>query len=182
MRHWNWLLSLSLILSSLAAHAEDPTEFCSNNPECSLGMISVTENYSHGENLSPTDDLSGFSGECFHLHPSYKPDHAHHGGYVFEKNGKDLFAVGLFGFFYSEDPFINMTALEMKNQIMSRGSKLTVTQDMNDHRELVYTTPTTEIRYWFRTNKENNAVSVIGRMMSQSAGIQTVVLCNMLKH
>ncbi|WP_374073827.1 hypothetical protein [Bdellovibrio bacteriovorus] len=65
MRHWNWLLSLAFVLLSLAAHAEDPTEYCSNNPECSPGMISVTENYSRGENLSPAwpydESISGNS-------------------------------------------------------------------------------------------------------------------------
>ncbi|MBO9665430.1 MAG: hypothetical protein J7501_01280 [Bdellovibrio sp.] len=163
------------------APVPEPTELCDGNP-CSEPMLNVIAGYKDGVGGFANDDLTGFSGKCFHLNPQYNPNFAHHGGFVFDKTAGELNVSGMFSFFYGEDPYAEMSAEEMKAAFAKAGSTGTPAKVTEDHVEVAHLYDTIDIRYWHRTDASHKNLFVIGRTADTTYGMSSAVFCKMIRH
>ncbi len=175
----------TLIFSSLGwadqGSAIDPSQLCEGNP-CSQPMINISQQYKEGFADFAGQDLSAYSGKCFHMNSMYDPNYAHYGAFVFAKSSQRMMISGLFGFFYDEDPYSGMNAEEMKSAFEKSGSNGAPGIVRPDHIELAYIYPVAELRYWFRSDKSKKTLFMIGRQADNANGISSLVFCKMLRH
>jgi hypothetical protein len=163
------LLMLSLIFIFQSAWAaENPADFCSGNSECTEKMQEISLGYKNGNGQFKKEDLIRFSGSCYHLSYLYDKNHEHHSAFIFEKNGRDLMADGIFTFFYEEDPFSKMSSLELKNWFINNKSKMVKTIKKFNHVELQFLGPGSDYHYWFRNNQNNSKLYLIGKQLGEN--------------
>lgn len=160
--------------------AIDPSQLCDGGG-CSEPMMSIAKSYAEGFADFTQKDVSGFSGKCFHLDNMYDPNYAHYGAFTFAHEQNQLVINGMFGFFYNEDPYAGMSASELRSALEKGGSTGSPGIVRPDHVELAYVTPTSEIRYWYRSDKAKGTLFVIGLQASQGA-TTSLVFCKLLAH
>lgn len=188
MRHGLFLSCLFAVLALWTrpvladqGDAVNPTELC-DGAGCSEPMLNIVKAYSEGFGGFANQDITGYSGKCFHMNSMYDPNYAHFGAFTFERANEGTVITGLFGFFYDSDPYSGMSAAEMKSAFKAGGSNGSLGITRADHTELVYKYPASELRYWFRSNKSRNVLFLIGRMTDGNHGISSMVFCKMLRH
>ncbi|MDG0816030.1 hypothetical protein [Bdellovibrio svalbardensis] len=189
----NRLLCLVVAASSIIAtgvsyaHADqgsavDPSNFCVENPQCSEPMKNIAKSYGEGFATFTQKNVSAFSGKCFHMDPIYDPDHAHFGAFAFESQPSKILINGLFGFFYEGDPFAGMTVGETIAAIREGSAQASEGVLRPDHVELAFKTSATDIRYWFRSDKAQKNLFVIGKQVSANSSSAKLVFCKLLAH
>jgi len=169
------LMLFSLLSFSVFAFAEDPSTFCDENPYCTDKMNQITSEYKLGNDQFASLPLSAFSGGCYHLSPLYESSHEHHGAFIFERSQDDLMTDGIFSFFYEQDPFDGVSALEMKAWFQSQNSTMVQTVQRNNQIELQFLGDQSDYHYWFRNNKQQTKLLVIAKQ--QSSGYSGLIFC-----
>ncbi|QDK43969.1 hypothetical protein DOM22_01730 [Bdellovibrio sp. ZAP7] len=159
----------------------DPTTICDGSV-CSEPMQNIVDGYSQGVSGFANQGLIGYSGKCFHLTSHFDPNYAHHGGFIFEKSENQIAISGMFNFFYSEDPYQDMTAQEMKQRFADNGSKLSPGTETATEVQLAHIYDETDIRYSYRSDVSKKNVFVIGTTSDKSGNVSSAVFCKMLRH
>ena len=187
MRHKGFLISFATLALAFTSSAfadqgssVDPSQFCDGGG-CSTPMIAIAKAYGEGFADFAQKDISGFSGKCFHLDNIYDPNYAHYGAFTFAHEKNQLFINGMFGFFYEEDPYSGLSAVDLRSALEKNGSKGTAGVVRADHIELAYIEPSSEIRYWYRSDKIKKTLYVIGRQMA-AGSTTSLVFCKLLAH
>jgi hypothetical protein len=156
---------LSLLILSLHAFAqqENPALFCTQTDQCTDQMLAITRGYSEGNANFSQAPLAAISGACYHISSAYDRNHEHHGGFVFERRGKDLFTAGEFSFFADEDPYQHLNSLEMKEYFVKANSRFEKTMENPTQIELQYLTSRSDLHYWFRSSQDGKKVYMIAK-------------------
>lgn len=103
------ILSLVTALIGLNFAAAEPLPVICAAVQCTEKMQAIERGLYGGTNVDRAELPAVYSGECFHLSPSYNPNHTHYGMTFLETRGSEIFFNGSFGFFYSENPWANWT-------------------------------------------------------------------------
>jgi hypothetical protein len=157
------LLTLLVISLNVFASFEDPKTFCSETGACTSKMLEITSNYSEGNADFSRKTPMAMSGACYHLSPTYYPEREHHGGFLFERQGKDLMSTGIFSFFSDTDPYRNMSYDEMKADLAKTSAPFSKTIEKHDQVELQYLTHRSDLHYWFRSSLDGKKVYMISK-------------------
>ena len=173
------LIFYFLVLTSHHLHAldEDPATFCTQNNLCTDKMVEISKDYKNGNINFTTENLSGFSGSCFHISSLYDSNHEHHGAFIFERSDKDLMADGIFMFFYDTDPFKEMNSIQLKDWFTTNNSQMVKTIQKRKQIEMQFLGDNSDYHYWFRNNKRNNHLALIGKQ--SNAFYLGFVFCDM---
>ncbi len=170
------LICSLLLLGALnlqAAPIEQPENFCADT-ECTSEMLNISQKYATGTTAFVEKEISGYSGVCYHLNPSYYPEHAHHGAFVFEQSNKQVLTNGIFSFFYASNPFENMSTTELKQYLGNSFDPVSVAPGQVD---LSYISSQANLHYWFRSSPDLKNLYVIGRDLSPS--FINLIFCDM---
>jgi hypothetical protein len=154
---------LFLSISARSLPLEDPSNFCEQSGACTPRMQEISNGYKSGNIEFIQSDLVGYSGGCFHISPSYHPDHKHYGAFVFKIVAGDVITTGIFDFFPEKDPYENMTSVELDNWFLKIGSRYIPVIQNTEHVELQYTSDVADLHYWFRSNSDQSKIFMIAR-------------------
>jgi hypothetical protein len=175
-----YLLSILVVLSFKVMAQENPAEFCDDNYFCTAKMRELTDAFVKGNAQFGQEPLTAFSGGCYHLSELYNSEHEHHGAFIFEHEGSDLYSKGSFFFFWEQDPFLGMSVPEVKNWFIERNAKPTKTVVTAEQVELQYLGTGSDYHYWFRNNKANDKIIMIAKQKSDS--YLGMIFCELNRH
>ena len=161
------LITIFISISGLTHETEDPSIFCSQN-SCTEKMQEISVNYKIGNGDFAKKNISGYSGTCYHINPIYKPEYPHYGVMVFENKNKQFLNTGFWGFFYTEDPYLNMTPEEIQTDLENKKYASDNGEILSDHTELAFLTAEATINYWFKSSSDLKKLFVIGRWQADS--------------
>lgn len=181
------ILVLFFILSfsphfNLRASEENPSTFCDQNTQCTDKMRKIVLEYKSGNKQFSqliNDTPMGFSGSCYHISYLYDSNHEHHGAFIFERSGNDLMTDGVFNFFFNEDPYQQMTSFELKTWFLQSNSQMSLALEKTNQIELQFLGNGSDYHYWFRNNKKNNKLMLIGKQMDTSTS--ALIFCEMTR-
>jgi hypothetical protein len=162
-------LGLIFILVSLNIFAKNsnPLDFCHQIGNCTSKMLEITKEYKVGNGKFTKENLSAFSGSCYHISPLYDPDHEHHGAFYFENENKEFKIDGIFSFFFEADPYQDLNSEGVKELFLQRGSVPFKAIKKMDHAELwIKSTKPSDFHYWFKTNQDQSKMFLIGMQFS----------------
>ena len=160
-------LSTSFLSFSAFSQSENPSQFCLETNLCTEKMQTIVEGYTKGDAEFSSESLIGFSGSCYHLSDLYDSEHEHHGAFLFERTGNELFTAGVFNFFYESDPYQKMTSSELKAWFVQNNSSFDKTSVKADHVELQYLSTESNYSYWFSENKKTHKFYVLGKQIGE---------------
>lgn len=161
------LLTTLLVSFNVNSQTADPSQFCMETNQCTKKMQSILDGYKDGNANFSKESLTGFSGSCFHLNDLYDSEHEHHGAFTFERDGINLMTTGIFSFFADEDPYQNMSSVELRNWFVENNSNFSKAIEKSDHVELQYLSPRSDYSYWFSENIKNKKFYVIGKQIGE---------------
>jgi len=168
---------ITLILSLLISTHLHAAPLCQNQSDCSPAMRQILSR--HQQASAPIiPSLIGTSGECYYLHPSYKPDQRHYGGFVFESQGSVTFAAGLFAFFYKDNPYRKLTAQQMKELFAQSGSSMRPLWLNETEALLPISGDPNSSEYVYSIKQDELGVLVIGKL-SPLHGKDTAIFCSL---
>lgn len=118
------------------------------------------------------------SGECHHLSPYYNPEHEHYGVALLDLKDGRFFMGGLFGFFYSENPWSDWTVemvRERSTNLYAENHLVTFYQsfayaDMNPGGA-----SENQMKYWYRQRADK--FYILGQW-----GNSHTAVCRLTKH
>lgn len=174
------LLAIFVLLAFNVSANENPVEFCDGNDYCTPKMHALTEEFKNGNAAFAQESISAFSGGCFHLSELYNSEHEHHGAFVFERKGDDLFSKGSFFFFYEQDPFLGMDVHDMTKWFEERNSASAKTVVSTEQVELQYLGTGSDYHYWFRSSKASDKVIMIAKQKSEN--YLGLIFCELKRH
>lgn len=179
------LILTVLITCGMFPHAfadvRTPADFCASG-RCTENMRSIVDDFLREGRL--TDLAKGpalASGACYHIHPSYSPDHEHHGLALLETRSEEATFMGLFSFFARSNPWEGLTTDEGRERLLRGGSSpKTLVTDADEHR-LVLQYENARLSYWIRELPSKNEVLLISEWAFTKAASQ-LIFCRLGLH
>lgn len=175
-----FLMATLIFSNALLADEINPAELCVETGKCTKKMLAISKAYEKGNAGFQNNELSSFSGGCYHLSDLYDPEHEHHGAFVFEKSGADLLTTGIFSFFSESDPYAQMTSVELRDWFVKDHSRFDKTIIKEDHIELQYLTEFTNYTYWFRQDARAKNLLLIAKQIGEDSF--GYIFCELKKH
>lgn len=161
----NIFIFLFFISLNLFAQVENPETFCEDSGLCSEKMIQMTEEFKKNKSIDfLSTELTGYSGECYHLSNSDDPEQKQHAAFVFEKRNQSYFADGEFAFFYEENPYLNLTTEEFRKKLLSSEDRFRPIEVQENQAVLGIDFDSADLKYWFRSSEDQKNLNLIGRI------------------
>ena len=168
---------MALLLPLFFSTTIQAASLCQDPSACSTEMKEILER--HQTATRPTFlTLTGTSGDCYYLHPSYKPNQRHHGGFVFEPQNSQVFAAGLFAFFYKDNPYRKLNAQQMKELFAQSGSTLRPLWFKQSEALLPISGDPNSQEYVYSIRQDDKGLLVIGQL-SPMYGKPTAIFCSL---
>jgi hypothetical protein len=167
------LFSLSFTFADRNEQLE-PKNFCYRG--CSQAQHDIWTAFEYAVYL-PVTEPAVFSGECYHLSPSYKNTDAHHAVFFLSDVSGATHASGRFSFFAKSNPYEKWEAGSAevnfpKHQEATRALRPLVRSWFLDHSSV-----DTVMRYWFRHSADGATMYLTGQW-----GLNHLLFCELNKH
>lgn len=167
------------LTTSAFTHAQGFEPRLCESRYCTEKMEGILNHFNSSEHI-PTQDLSAFSGSCYHVQPGISPETEHHGVMLLRKAQPDKTFTGLFSFYAKKNPYTDMSLQALDEMFQSRGSKKHLTTDKEHFEFLDIASDSANIYYWWKTT-ENEAWLLSLHNYKESPGTDVRAFCHFQK-
>ncbi|MBX3019017.1 MAG: hypothetical protein KF767_14110 [Bdellovibrionaceae bacterium] len=171
-------LFISLFIAG-PAWAFEPQDVCSA-VGCTPEMKAIADSFVSTQPVQITEGRV-YSGVCYYISGSTKPEYAHAGLAVFTPNAEQTEYRGLFSFYGKPSDYAALDYEAALKRVSSTSGNVNVLQNLPKYSGYQRVNGSANLNYWFGMNADQSRMSLLSVWIFDG-GLGQVAFCDMQKH